>query len=68
MTPRPVYDEAKEIIYRISKCENISEFQGLDNKLTAEFICKFKQSGIGVCQISRLIWKVTILFRKVKQS
>ena len=47
-------DEAKKIIYRTTKCKNISEFQSLDNKLKPKFLCKLKESGLGVRQISRL--------------
>ena len=46
--------EAKGIIYDISKCRNVSEFQQLTSVERKVFIKKFKESGMSIRQISRL--------------
>ena len=47
-------EEAKEIIYRICKCKNISEFQRIDSKTRAGYIGLMKTKSLGVRQICRL--------------
>lgn len=47
-------ERAKEIIFEITKCRTVSEFQKLDSKCYAEFIAVFKRNGLSIRQISRL--------------
>ena len=47
-------EEAKHIIIKVSKCDNLSEFQELDRKYRDKFIKKFKERGLSIRQISRL--------------
>ena len=47
-------EQAKSIIFKVSKCENVADFQKLDSKSRDEFIAIFKQNGLSIRQISRL--------------
>lgn len=47
-------NDAREIIRKISKCENTTEFQALDPKDRDKYISKFKSKGLSYRQISRL--------------
>ena len=47
-------EQAKRIIKKVSKCENLAEFQKLDSKSRDEYIAIFKQKGLSIRQISRL--------------
>ena len=46
--------EAKEIIYKISKCENAEDFLLLDIEKRDKYIKKFKDKRLSIRQISRL--------------
>jgi REP element-mobilizing transposase RayT len=46
--------EAREIIFRISKCKTVAEFQGLDIEHRDKYLRKLKESGISIRQTSRL--------------
>ena len=53
--PHRLTDEAaKRIIVKLSKCNNITEFQRLDTKKRDKLISEFKKRGISIRQISRL--------------
>lgn len=47
-------EQAKTIIYRISKCNTVSEFQKLDLKHRDRYLVTFQKKGLSVRQISRL--------------
>ena len=47
-------DQARETIQKISHCNNIVEFQSLDEKKKAHFIKKIHEKGVSVRQLSRL--------------
>ena len=47
-------EEAKKIIRRTTKCENVSEFQLLEFKVRDKYIFKLKEKGLSIRQISRL--------------
>lgn len=47
-------NEAKKVIMRISKCENISEFQELDIEKRNRYINRIKEKGVSIRQLSRL--------------
>lgn len=47
-------EEAKQIIKRISKCENATEFQELEKKQRDKYLKKIKEKGVSIRQISRL--------------
>ena len=47
-------EQAKSIIFKVSKCENVADFQKLDSKSRDEFIAILKQNGLSIRQISRL--------------
>ena len=47
-------EQAKSIIFKVSKCENVADFQKLDLKSRDEFIAILKQNGLSIRQISRL--------------
>jgi REP element-mobilizing transposase RayT len=46
--------EAQQIIRRISKCENATEFQCLSVEKRNEFLLKLRNEGLSIRQISRL--------------
>lgn len=46
--------DASEIIKKISKCENTTEFQLIEKKQRDRYIKKLKQKGLSIRQISRL--------------
>ncbi len=46
--------DASEIIKKISKCENTTEFQLIEQKQRDKYIKKLKQNGLSIRQISRL--------------
>jgi len=46
--------EAKDIIHKISKCRNATEFQSLDDEKRNKFIKDFKENNLSIRQISRL--------------
>jgi hypothetical protein len=46
--------EAKKIIFKVSNCENIAEFQSLKLKKRNQFIKVLKEEGLSFRQISRL--------------
>lgn len=47
-------DQAKEIIIRITKCIDISEFQQIDNQRKKEYVRQLFLEGLSMSQISRL--------------
>jgi len=47
-------EAAKRIIIKLSKCNNITEFQRLEPKKRDKLISEFKKRGISIRQISRL--------------
>ena len=47
-------NEAQTIIFKVSKCKNIAEFQTLDTKKRNLYIKKLKEKGLSIRQISRL--------------
>ena len=53
-TIRVTDEEAKDIIKRVSKCENVSEFQALDIKKRDKCLKKLRERGLSIRQISRL--------------
>lgn len=53
-TIRVTDEEAKRIIKKYSKCENVTEFQTLEHKKRDKYIRIFKEKGISIRQISRL--------------
>ena len=46
--------DAKALIFKISKCKNVNEFQLLEKKKRNECIHKLHQKGLSIRQISRL--------------
>jgi len=46
--------DAKEIIYKISKCENAEDFLVLNDEKRDEYIKKLREKGLSIRQISRL--------------
>ena len=51
---RPTDDDVKRWILKITKCQNISEFQLLDCKKRNAYIHKLHENGASIRQISRL--------------
>ena len=47
-------EQAREIISKVSKCRNASEFQLLENKVRNNYIKELKNEGLSIRQISRL--------------
>ena len=47
-------DDARKIIKKISKCENVSEFQSLEVKDRDKYLKMMKNKGLSIRQISRL--------------
>ena len=46
--------DAADIIKKISKCENTTEFQLIEKKQRDKYIKKLRQKGLSIRQISRL--------------
>ena len=47
-------EQAKRIILKITKCANTIDFQALEIKQRDKYLCKLKEQGLSVRQISRL--------------
>lgn len=47
-------EQAKKIILKISKCNNVSDFQKLDRDIRNKYITELRAKGLSVRQISRL--------------
>ena len=58
-------EEAKEIIQRISRCKNATEFQNLDIDKRDKFIKKLKEKGLSIRQICRLTGVSFSVIRKI---
>ena len=58
-------EEAKEIIQRISHCENATEFQNLDINKRDKFIKRLKEKGLSIRQICRLTGVSFSVVRKI---
>ena len=57
--------DASEIIKKISKCENTTEFQLIEQKQRDKYIKKLKQKGLSIRQISRLTGVSFAIVRKI---
>lgn len=51
---RPTDEDVKKLILKITKCQNISEFQVLDSQARNACIHKLHENGVSIRQISRL--------------
>lgn len=58
-------EQAKSIIFKVSKCENAADFQKLDSKSRDEFIAILKQKGLSIRQISRLTGANYYIIQKI---
>ena len=47
-------EDAERIIYKISKCASVADFQCLDIKRRDKYLKKFRNEGLSIRQISRL--------------
>ena len=47
-------EQARKIIFKITKCESASDFQRLDRNIRAKYIKKIHAKGISIRQITRL--------------
>jgi len=47
-------EQAKKIIVKVTKCENVAQFQLLDIKQRDKYLMMLKEKGLGIRQISRL--------------
>ena len=47
-------EQAKVLICKISKCENVAEFQQLDTNQRNKYLKKLKEAGLSIRQLSRL--------------
>ena len=56
---------ARDIIKKISKCSNATEFQELSQGLRDKYITKLKESGLSIRQISRLTGISFAIIRKI---
>jgi REP element-mobilizing transposase RayT len=62
-------NEAKQIIYRISKCKNPAEFQALETTKRDEYLALLKENGLSIRQIERLTGiNRGIIFRKLHEN
>ena len=46
--------DAKKVIYQVSKCRNIMDFQELETQQRNEYVKELKRKGLSIRQISRL--------------
>ena len=60
--------EARLIIEKISKCENVSQFQALETIQRDKYINEFKNNGLSIRQISRLTGIGIAIVRKQKKT
>jgi putative transposase len=58
-------EQAKKVMTKISKCNNVSEFQTLDIKKRDNYIRAFKENDMSVRQISRLTGMNFGIVRKI---
>lgn len=61
-------EQARNMMYRISKCSSVAEFQELDLKLRPKYLSLFKEKGLGIRQISRLTGENYYVVQKNIQS
>ena len=54
MLTRVTDEQAKALIRKVSKCENISEFQNLSPSDRDKYLKKLKEKGLSIRQLSRL--------------
>lgn len=47
-------EQAKELIRKISKCENVSDFQRLETNQRNKYLKKLREKGLSIRQLSRL--------------
>ena len=47
-------EQAQRIIYKISKCKNVTDFQNLSNEEKSKYIKKIHSKGVSIRQLSRL--------------
>ena len=47
-------EQARELIRKISKCENVSDFQNLDTEQRNKYLKKLREKGLSIRQLSRL--------------
>ena len=47
-------EQAQRIIYKISKCKNVTDFQNLSNEEKSKYIKKIHSFGVSIRQLSRL--------------
>ena len=57
--------DASEIIKKISRCQNTTEFQLIEQKQRDKYIKKLKQEGLSIRQISRLTGVSFAIIRKL---
>ena len=63
---RRVTDEqAKVLIKKIAKCENVAQFQSLDIKIRDKYLKKLRGKGISIRQLSRLTGTSISVIRKI---
>ncbi len=58
-------EQAKKIIYKYSKCDNVAAFQRLKEKQRDKYIKEFRKKGLSIRQISRLTGVSFGLVRKM---
>ena len=57
-------EQASELIRKISKCENVTQFQSLDTATRDKYLKKLREKGVSIRQLSRLTGISVGLVRK----
>ena len=47
-------EQARRLIQKLTKCNNVSEFQNLNSKLRDKYLKVLRKNGLSIRQISRL--------------
>lgn len=57
-------DQARIIVYEVTKCNNVAEFQALDKTCRKIYLREIKALGVGISQLSRLTGESEYIIRK----
>ena len=65
-TARVTDEQASALMWKISKCENATEFQNLDPTKRDKYLKKLRESGVSIRQLSRLTGISVGIVRKTR--
>lgn len=65
-TVRVTDEQARELIRKITRCENVAEFQKLEIHKRDKFLRKLREKGLSIRQLSRLTGVSFSVVRNIK--